>query len=94
MVDAGPRLFVGIKISPKLQNQLNSPTPGTERYLNASNADCLHVVTVRDEKLIGKYVTDGVSVADIENVSRNICSIVKLITRGRVEENSVCIFVV
>jgi hypothetical protein len=94
MLDTGHRLFVGIKISTKLQNDLNSPAPGTERYFNAATPDYLHVVTLGEEKLIGKYVTDGFPVADMDNVSRNVCSIVKLITRGqRVEEGSVRIYI-
>jgi len=94
MLDASHRLFVGIKISTKLQNELNSPAPGTERYLNAASADYLHVVTMGDEKLIGRYVKDGFPAAEMDNVSRNVCSIVKLITRGhRVEESSVHIYV-
>jgi hypothetical protein len=94
MLDASHRLFVGIKISSKLQNELNSPAPGTERYFNAASADYLHVVTMGDQKLIGRYVNDGFPAAEMDNVSRNVCSIVKLITRGyRIEESSVHIYV-
>ena len=95
MLDAGRRLFVGIKLSTKLQDDLNSPAPGTEHYFKADNVDYLHVVTMGEEKLIGRYVKDGFPAADMDNVSRNVCSIVKLITRGQsVEENSVHIYVV
>jgi len=94
MLDAGRQLFVGIKISTKLQYDLNSPAPGTEHYLNRASADYLHVVTVGEEKLIGRYVKDGFPAADMDSVSRNVCSIVKLITRGkRIEESSVRIYV-
>ena len=47
----------------------------------------------REEKLIGRYVKDGFPAAGIDDVSRNVCSIIKLITRGhRIEENSVHIY--
>jgi hypothetical protein len=95
MADPGRRLFVGIKITSKLQNELDHPAPGTERYFNASSQDYLQVVTVGDDKLIGRYVKDGFPVAEMDNVSRNVCSIVKLITGGhRIEENSVHIYVI
>ena len=94
MLDVGHRLFVGIKLSTKLQDGLNCPAPGTERYFQAGNVDYLHIITMGDEKLIGRYVKDGFPAEDMENVSRNVCSIVKLITRGHlIEENSVHIYV-
>lgn len=94
MLDAGHRLFVGIKISTQLQNDLNSPAPGTEHYFKTDNLDYLHIITLGEQKLIGRYLKDGFPVADMDNVSRNVCSIVKLIARGhRLEDNSVHIYV-
>jgi hypothetical protein len=93
MVEMDKRLFVGIKISTVLQNDLNSPAPGTEHYFKADNVDYLQIINLGEEKFIGRYVKDGFPAADITNVSRNVCSIVRLITRGhRVEENSVHIY--
>jgi len=93
MVDAGRRLFIGIKISPQLQNDLESPAPGTERYFKSDNGDYLEIINMGEEKLIGRYVKDGFPVAELDNVSRNICSIVKLITRGRpIDDNAVHIY--
>jgi hypothetical protein len=68
MVESGKRLFVGIKISAALQNDLNNPAPGTERYFKGDDPD-------------------------FDNVSRNIRSILRLVTRGRsVEDNAVHIY--
>ncbi len=93
MPESDKRLFVGIKISSELQNELNSPAPGTEHYFKSENTDYLQIVTMGDEKLIGRYIKDGFPASDIENVTRNVCSIVRLITRGhRIEESSVRIY--
>jgi len=93
MTEAGKRLFVGIKVSSTLQNELNSPAPGTEYYFEKNNPDYLQVVNLGDDKLIGRYVKDGYPVAAIGDVSRNVCSIIRLITRGRrVEEREVHIY--
>ncbi len=90
MLESGKRLFVGIKITSELQNELNSPAPGTEHYFKSDNADYLQIISLNDEKLIGRYIKDGFPTTDIENVTRNVCSIVRLITRGhRIEETSV-----
>lgn len=94
MFEAAHRLFAGIKITTKLQNDLDSPAPGTERYFKTDDLDYLHVITVGEEKLIGRYLKDGFPAAEMDNVSRNVCSIVRLIARGhRLEENSVHIYV-
>jgi hypothetical protein len=93
MVDTGKRLFVGLKISTALQNELNNPAPGTERYFKGDDAEYLQVVSLGEEKFIGRFVKDGFPVTDIDNVSRNVRSIVRLITRGHaIEEDSIHIY--
>jgi hypothetical protein len=65
MAETGKRLFVGIKISNTLQNELDSPAPGTERYFKGDDGEFLQIVSVGEEKLIGRYVKDGFPVGDI-----------------------------
>ena len=93
MAETWKRLFVGIKISPSLQNELNSPAPGTERYFKGDDGEFLQIVSLGDGKLIGRYVKDRFPASDITDVSRNVRSIVRLITRGHaVGEDSVHIY--
>ena len=95
MLEEGRRLFVGIKVSTELQRELDRPAPGTEPYFDGSSADYLQVVTAGNEKLIGKFLADGFPAADMDNVSRNLCSILRRIARNyRVEEKAVCVYVV
>lgn len=92
MDDAVKRLFVGIKITRALQEDLDSPAPGMKQYIDANN-DYLQIVDFGENKFIGRYLNDGFPVANLADVSRNVCSIVKLITRGkRIEENDVQIY--
>lgn len=92
MDDAAKRLFVGIKITRALQEDLDSPAPGMKQYIDANN-DYLQIVDFGENKFIGRYLNDGFPVANLADVSRNVCSIVKLITRGkRIEENDVHIY--
>jgi hypothetical protein len=93
MSETGKQLFVGIKISTQLQGELDRPAPGTELYFKEDNTEHLQIVTLGEEKLIGRCIKDGFPAADIENVSRNVLSIIKRITRGhRIEEDSVLIY--
>jgi len=94
MIDIAKRLFVGIKISKALQNDLDSPAPGTKHYFEGTDSkDFLQIINLGENKFIGRYIKDGFPAAAIADVSRNICSIVKLITRGRrIEEGEVYIY--
>lgn len=93
-MDVAKRLFVGIKISKALQIELDSPAPGTKHYLEDSGAtDFLQIIDLGEQKFIGRYIEDGFPAVNIDDVSRNVCSIVKLITRGRrIEEGDVHIY--
>jgi len=92
MDDAAKRLFVGIKVTRAIQEDLDNPAPGMKQYFDASN-DYLQIVEMGENKFIGRYLDDGFPVANLGDVSRNVCSIVKLITRGkRIEDNDVQIF--
>lgn len=85
------QLFVGIKITKALQLELDSPAPGTVQYLEAADdPDYLEVISLGEDKFIGRYLQNGYPVHGMADVSRKICSILKQITRGRrIEENEV-----
>ena len=87
------RLFMGIKISTKLQAGLDNCARGTERYFKEDRPESLQIVTLGAEKLIGRFLRDGFPAGDIDNVSRNIRSIVTLITQGyRIAEDTIQIY--
>ncbi len=93
MVDMDKRLFVGIKISANLQMGLDNCARGTEHYLKEDKPEALQVVTLGAEKLIGRFLRDGFPVSDIDNVSRNVRSIVQLVApRYRVQDDSIQIY--
>lgn len=93
MEDLAKRLFVGIKITKALQDDLDNPAPGTKHYFEGGNKDYLQIVNLNDEKFIGRYLNDGFPAVNIGDVSRNVCSIVKLIARGRrIDDHEVHIF--
>ena len=93
MSETSNRLFVGIKITKSLQNELDSPAPGMQHYFDGNNKDYLEIVNFGEEKIIGRYLADGFPVANLADVTRNVRSIVSLITRGhRIEEDAVHIY--
>jgi hypothetical protein len=94
MYDQINRLFVGIKISTKLQRDLNNCAGGAERYFKEDKPDSLRIVTFGEDRVMGQFLGDGFPVTDIERVSRNVRSIVGLITPGhRIDEDSIRLYV-
>jgi len=88
------RLFVGIKISSKLQRELDNCARGTEHYFKEDTPEALKIVTVGEDKLIGRFLEDGFPVSSIDDVSRNVRSVVSLITSGyRIPDDSIRIYV-
>jgi len=87
------RLFMGIKVSPKLQAELDHCVSGTECYFKEDKPEYLQFLTLGEEKFIGRFLRDGFPVSEIDNVSRNVRSLVSLITRGqRIAEDTVHIY--
>lgn len=93
MEEVDKRLFVGIKISPKLQRELDQCTRANEHFFKQDKPESLQIVTQGEEKFIGRFVRDGFPVSEIDNVSRNVHSILRLITPGyRLSEDSLRIY--
>ena len=94
MIDLTKRMFVGIKITKALQNELDSPAPGSQQYFqDGGNNEFLQIVSLGEQKIIGKYIQDGFPATDIGKVSRTVSTMLKLITRGRrIEENDIQIY--
>ena len=93
MNEGDKRLFVGIKISSKLQRELDNCARGTERFFKEDKPESLQVIALGEDKLIGRYLEDGFPVNNIEDVSRNVRSIVGLITSGyKIADDSIRIY--
>jgi len=87
------RLFVGIIISPKLQTDLDHCARGTERFFKEDKPESLQIFTLGEERFIGRFLRDGFPVNDIENISRNVRSIITLIAPSyRMAEDSIRIY--
>jgi hypothetical protein len=94
LTDNDNRLFAGIKISTKFQRELDNCARDNEHYFKEDKPESLQIVTFGEDRLIGRFLRGGVPVADIDNVSRNIRSIVTLVTpRHRIEEDSIRLYV-
>ena len=89
------RLFFGCKIDSKLREALAQAKPGDRRYFEDPNGEFLRVLTFEDERWIGKVMGGGVQVSDVEDIQRNVVSILRRVAPNvRTSASSIKIFAV
>jgi hypothetical protein len=91
----GERLFFGCKIDSKLREALAQAKPGDRRYFEDPNGEFLRVLMFEDERWIGKVMGGGVNVGDVEDIQRNVVSILRRIAPAvRTSPSAIKIFAV
>jgi hypothetical protein len=89
------RLFFGCKIDSKLREALAQAKPGDRKYFEDPNSEFLRVVAVEEERWIGKVIAGGIQVTDVDDIQRNVMSILKRISPAlRITASSIKIFAV
>lgn len=73
------RMFAGLAITTKLQDQLDQVKKTAEIYFRFDDPKYLQIISVAGRKYIGKWVEMPYSLDAMENLHKNIASIVKLI---------------
>jgi hypothetical protein len=87
-------LFFGTKIDSKLREALSQAKPGDKKYFDGTSDEFLRVLEVQDEKWIGKVIKPGPVVTEVDDIQRNIVSIMRRIApAGRVSASGIRIFV-
>jgi hypothetical protein len=87
-------LFFGTKIDSKLREALSQAKPGDKKYFDGTSDEFLRVLEVQDEKWIGKIIKPGPVVTEVDDIQRNIVSIMRRIApAGRVSASGIRIFV-
>jgi hypothetical protein len=91
-------LFFATKIDSKLREGLALSKPGDKKYFDGSSEDFLRVMEIGDEKdrerWIGKVIKPGPAVTEVDDIQRNILSILRRVApNARIPQSSVKIFV-
>lgn len=97
-LDKSTSLFFATKIDSKLREGLALSKPGDKKYFDGSSEDFLRVMEIGDEKdkerWIGKIIKPGPSVTEVDDIQRNILSILRRIApNARIAASAVKIFV-
>ncbi len=90
-------LFFATKIDSKLREGLALSKPGDKKYFDGSSEDFLRILEIGDEKdrerWIGKVIKPGPAVTEVDDIQRNVISILRRIApNARVAVSSVKIF--
>jgi hypothetical protein len=75
-------LFFGCKIDSKLREALAQAKPGDRRYFEDPESPFLRICTMEEDRWIGKVVDGGLSVTEVEDIQRNVVSILRRIAPG------------
>jgi hypothetical protein len=78
-IDKGSQLFFGCKIDSKLREALAQAKPGDRRYFEDPESGFLRICTFDEERWIGRVVNSGLTVNDVEDIQRNVISILRRI---------------
>lgn len=94
-LDKTSALFFGTRIDSKLREGLALSKPGDKKYFDGSSEEFLRVIEMPDEKWIGKVIRGGLAVTEVDDIQRNVISILRRIApNARIPASQVKIFVV
>ncbi len=91
-------LFFATKIDSKLREGLALSKPGDKKYFDGSSEEFLRVIEIGDDKdkerWVGKLIKAGPAVTEVDDIQRNILSILRRVApNARIPPSAVKIFV-
>jgi len=72
-------IFVGLKISERLQNLLDSSNASVKQFFAANNPEYLQVMHIDYDEYIGKVTESGASFEDLNNMLKNVKTMLRMI---------------
>jgi hypothetical protein len=91
-IDSERKLFVGIKVDNKMRDQLRNCPPRDKHYVDGSDPQYLFEVRTAEETFIGKQVDGGTPAVSMDDIKRNILSILNRVAPGRHREDAIKVF--
>ena len=87
-------LFFATKIDSKLREGLALSKPGDKKYFDGSSEEFLRILEVEDEKWVGKLIKGGTAVTEVDDIQRNVLSILRRVApNARIASSAVRMFV-
>src|SRR5215210_6178453 len=97
-LDKACALFFATKIDSKLREGLALSKPGDKKYFDGSSEEFLRIMELGEDKdkerWIGKVIKAGPAVTEVDDIQRNILSILRRVApNARIPASAVKIFV-
>src|SRR5580693_3532161 len=97
-LDKACALFFGTKSDSELREGLALSKPGDKKYFDGTSEEFLRVMEIGEEKdkerWIGKVIKPGPAVTEVDDIQRNILSILRRVApNARIPASAVKIFV-
>jgi hypothetical protein len=98
-LDKSSALFFATKIDSKLREGLALSKPGDKKYFDGSSEEFLRILELGEDKererWIGKVIKAGPAVTEVDDIQRNILSILRRVApNARIPASAVKIFVI
>lgn len=79
MQSQGTIIFVGLKISERLHDQLDSSNASVKQFFEENNPEYLQVMHIDHDEYIGKVTESGASLEDLSNMLMNVKTMLRMI---------------
>ncbi len=94
-IEAERKLFVGLKVDNKLRDQLQNAPPKDRSFFDGTDEKYLVVIRTdgeTEDTYIGKLIEPGTPASSMDDLKRNLQSILNRIAPGRVREDGIKVF--
>ncbi len=79
MQSQGNTIFVGIKISEKLRDQLDTSNASMKQFFAGNDPEHLQIAQVDEDEYIGKAIASGAAVETLSNMRMNVKTMLQMI---------------
>src|SRR5690349_21263017 len=91
-IETNRKIFVGVKIDNKLRDAIEHCPPRDKVYIDGSDPRYLQVVRSEENSYVGKVLDGGVTAASMDDLKRNLQSILTRVAQGRRSDDDVKVF--
>ncbi len=91
-IDDARKLFVCLRVDNKMRDQLAQAPARDKVYFDGSDPRYLTIVRTVEDSYVGKIVDGGTAAAAMEDLKRNLLSILTRVAPGRHREDAVKVF--
>lgn len=91
-IEPSRKLFVGVRIDNKLRDAFEHCAPRDKVYIDGSDERYLRVIRAVEDSYVGKVLEPGTTAASMDDLKRNVLSILTRIAQGRRSEDDVKVF--